>query len=93
MYLENGEVMSDKEYKSPANKLVKFFEKSKNKWREKCKEYSYNSKLQNKRIRFLESTKSALKEENAKLKKTIRELENKVIPITSTDDDKSKKKR
>lgn len=84
--------MSEKEYKSPVKKLVKFFEKSKNKWREKCKEYSYESKLKNKRIRFLESTKSALKEENVELKKRIKELENKVMIATLVDNSESKKK-
>ena len=84
--------MSEKEYRSPVKKLVKFFEKSKNKWREKCKEYSYDSKLKNKRIRFLESTKTALKEENVELKKRIKELEGRAKTTTLADNNESKKK-
>lgn len=71
--------MNEKEYKSPVKKLVKFFEKSKNKWREKCKEHSYDLKMKNKRIKFLESTKSFLKEENVKLKQKIKDLEKQFI--------------
>ncbi len=51
-----------KRFKSPITKLLSFFEKSRNKWKERAKESKYKIKLLNKRIKYLEQTKITQKE-------------------------------
>lgn len=60
-----------KEFTSPKTKLIRFFENSRNKWREKAKESKYQIKLLSKRIKYLEQTKITQKER-------IRQLESEV---------------
>ena len=47
----------DKKYKSPQSKLVKFFEKSRDAWKKKCRAAKRTSKRLKDRIRFLEHSK------------------------------------
>lgn len=47
-------------YKSPKRKLVRFFEKSRDKWKEKCQEAKYSVKLLRNQVRYLEKRKSEL---------------------------------
>ena len=70
-------------YKSP-KKLVKFFEKSRDQWKEKCSEAKAKVKQLNNRIHFLESSKEHLKNKNkaleaelaqAKAQERIRKIE------------------
>jgi methylthioribose-1-phosphate isomerase len=58
-----------KEYKSPQQKLLHFFNKSRDKWKKKCRTAKYNLKLRQNKIRYLEKIKTEMKE-------TIAELEN-----------------
>ncbi|MDY6894326.1 MAG: hypothetical protein SVO01_02745 [Thermotogota bacterium] len=62
-----------KNYKSPRRKLVKFFETSRDKWKEKCLDAKYQIKLLKSKIRNLENSKAKYKnrakEYEAKLKK------------------------
>jgi hypothetical protein len=62
------EVKEEKVYKSPRRKLVKFFEKSRDQWKEKCREAKEKLKRLKNRIRFLEASK-------AKWKNRAKELE------------------
>ncbi len=50
-----------KKYKSPKRILLRVFEKSRNKWRDKCKNAKYQIKLLRNKIRYLENNKAAFK--------------------------------
>lgn len=54
--------------KSPLPKLVKFFEKSRDKWKTKYMEAKYKAKLLSNQVRYL-------KDQNDKLKRRIKKLE------------------
>lgn len=71
----------EKEYKSPTHKLVNFFKKSRDKWKSKAQGATYDMKLKNNRITFLETSKATVKaknqelqEENARLKEELSRL-------------------
>ena len=51
------EVQKGKGYKSPQRKLVKFFEKSRDRWKAKCREAKIEVKRLKNRVRFLEKSK------------------------------------
>ena len=55
-------------FKSPAKKLVAFFRKSRDNWKNKYKEAKYRAKLLSGRVRYW-------KEQNTELKLRIKELE------------------
>ena len=57
----------EKIYKSPRRKLVKFFEKSRDQWKEKCRKAKAGIRLLSNRVRFLEKGRE-------KLKNQVREL-------------------
>jgi len=60
-------------YKSPLNKLVNFFEKSRDNWKEKCLSHKKeNEKLKNK-ICSLESSKQKWKDETLLLRKQLKQ--------------------
>ncbi len=59
---------NENEYKSPRRKLVTFFEKSRDQWKEKCSEAKAKVKQLNNRVRFLEKSKEQLKNEITSLK-------------------------
>ncbi len=50
-----------KNYKSPKRMLVRFFEKSRNKWKDKCKKAEYQIKLLRNKIRYMEKNKTVFK--------------------------------
>lgn len=64
-------VTKDKVYKSPVRKLARFFEKSRDQWKAKCREAKAMVKRLKNRVRFLEDSrerwKSRVKEFEAKL--------------------------
>jgi len=55
------EVQKSKGYKSPQRKLVKFFEKSRDRWKAKCREAKMEVKRLKNRVRFLEKSKERWK--------------------------------
>ena len=57
-----------KRLKSPVRKLVRFFEKSRNRWKAKSKENKSNAKRFEKRIKYL-------KKRNVELKEKVKNLE------------------
>jgi uncharacterized protein YlxW (UPF0749 family) len=68
-------MVKETNYKSPLHKLTKFFEKSRDQWKEKCFKAKSKAKQLSKRVRFLENSKQNLKikiesleEELAKMK-------------------------
>jgi chromosome segregation ATPase len=64
----------DKPYKSPARKLVRFFEKSRDQWKSKHHEAKANVKRLSNRIRFLEKSKGQLKNRVQEQEKEIGRL-------------------
>ena len=65
----------DNNYKSPLKKLVVFFEKSRNQWKEKTLATKAQLKIAKNRIKFLESSKSELKDQVKALKEEKQKLE------------------
>lgn len=61
-------------YKSPKRKLIKFFEKSRNKWKEKCREAKYQVKLLRNRMRYLEKSKNNAKKRVQELEVELRQM-------------------
>jgi len=58
----------EKQYKSPQRKLVKFFEKSRDQWKDKCLDAKTKIRRLSCRIRFLEDSKKKLKDQLKELK-------------------------
>jgi uncharacterized protein YlxW (UPF0749 family) len=66
--------MSTGEFKSPANKLIAFFRRSRDAWKEKYMESKYSVKKLQTQVRYL-------KERKAELKKRVKELEAEVLEL------------
>ena len=64
----------EKTYKSPQRKLVKFFEKSRNGWKAKCREAKRSVKRLKNRIRFLQQSKGEWKNRAQNLEREIQRL-------------------
>jgi chromosome segregation ATPase len=60
--------ISAKEYKSPARKLIAFFEKSRDGWKAKCAQVTYRAKKLQQRVTYLSAR-------NEELKQKVRDLE------------------
>jgi len=65
----------ENQYKSPLRKLVKFFEKSRDQWKDKTLKMREVIKYYKNRVRFLESSKEELASKNKALKTKNEELE------------------
>ena len=63
-----------KSYTSPRRKLVKFFEKSRNKWKDKCQQAKYQIKLLRNKIRYLEKSKSLSKNRVQELEAELEQM-------------------
>ena len=64
----------EKTYKSPQRKLVKFFEKSRDSWKAKCREAKRTVKRLKNRIRFLQQSKGEWKNRAQNLECEIQRL-------------------
>jgi hypothetical protein len=62
------------DYKSPLRKLVKFFEQSRNQWKEKTIEAKKNLKQLSNRVRYLERSKEQWKQKARTLEQELKEL-------------------
>jgi len=67
----------DKSYKSPARKLIRFFEESRDQWKAKCLNAKYQIKLLSNKIRYLEKRKSDLTKKVKELERELEELQKK----------------
>ena len=67
--------MSEVTYKTPVKKLAKFFEDSRDAWKQRAQDAAREAKLKRNRIKFLEESKEKLKQENLALKKRLSEFE------------------
>ena len=63
-----------REYKSPVRKLIVFFEKSRDTWKEKCQEAKYNAKKLKNQVHYLKARKRELKEEVRLLETQLTQL-------------------
>jgi chromosome segregation ATPase len=64
----------DKTYKSPARKLVRFFEKSRDQWKSKHHKAKASVKRLNNRVRFLEKSKGQWKNRVQELEMEVARL-------------------
>jgi hypothetical protein len=60
-----------KTYTSPQRKLLRFFEKSRNQWKTKCRDAKSKVKRLSKRVRFLEESRDRWKKQAQKLKREL----------------------
>ncbi len=65
----------DKEYKSPVRKLARFFEKSRDQWKAKCREAKRMIRLFKNRIRFLEKSRDRWRQRAKEMKQELTEAE------------------
>ncbi len=70
------QISATKIYKSPKRKLVRFFEKSRNKWKDKCQQAKYQIKLLRNKIRYLENNKTIYKERVKELEAKLHQMKN-----------------
>ena len=70
--LDSNRSTVEKEYKSPSRKLIKFFEKSRDKWKAKYLDLKYKTKLMQNKIWYLEKRKTEL---NLQIKELQKELD------------------
>ena len=70
---------SPPKYKTPASKLIRFFERSRDKWKNKTKEAKYQIKLLRKKIKYMEQNKKTYKSENKKLMAELAQMRAKEI--------------
>lgn len=64
-----------KKYKSPLDKLVKFFRTSRDKWKSRYLEAKYEMKLLRNQVRYLEKRKAQLKIQIKDLEKELSEAQ------------------
>ncbi|MCK5905151.1 MAG: hypothetical protein KAG86_07690 [Gammaproteobacteria bacterium] len=63
-------------YKSPVRKLVKFFEQSRDQWKEKHQTTKKTNKYLKNRIRTLQASKAKWREEALDLRKQLKKIAN-----------------
>jgi uncharacterized protein YlxW (UPF0749 family) len=83
-------MVKETNYKSPRHKLTKFFEKSRDQWKEKCLKAKSKAKQLSNRVRFLENSKENLK---MKIESLEEELTKVKIQEKSSDIEKHNQKK
>jgi hypothetical protein len=86
----NTRMSEQKSYKSPAKKLLKFFEKSRDNWKEKYQENKKENKQLKDKIRILKASKQKWKDEAMTLR---RQLKQSPVVTESNPSDANKKNR
>ena len=66
---------TDKVYKSPVRKLTRFFEKSRDQWKAKCREAKATIKYLKNRVRFLEESREHWKNRVQELEARVKQME------------------
>ena len=72
----------DKVYKSPVRKLARFFEKSRDQWKAKCREAKRTIKYLKNRVRFLEENRDCWKSRAEELEVRVKQMEAKERELT-----------
>ena len=70
-----------KKYRTPVSKLIRFFERSRDKWKTKTKEAKYQIKLLRKKIKYLEQNKKNYKAQNKELTSQLQQMREKEIKM------------
>jgi chromosome segregation ATPase len=65
----------DKVYTSPVRKLARFFEKSRDQWKAKCRAAKQTIKYLQNRVRFLEESRERWKSRAQELEARVKQLE------------------
>jgi predicted RNase H-like nuclease (RuvC/YqgF family) len=65
---------TDKVYKSPVRKLARFFERSRDQWKAKCRKAKETIKCLKNRVRFLEESKERWKNEAQELDARVKQM-------------------
>lgn len=73
--LDNKQKSDSENYKSPVGKLIKFFNKSRDKWKSKCLDAKYKIKLLRNQVRYMEKSKAELKIKIKELEKKLEQAE------------------
>ena len=68
-------VQSHRSYRSPVNKLLRFFEGSRNQWRDKCKGAKQHLKMAKLRVQRLEEQRNRWRDRARELEARVLELE------------------
>lgn len=68
---------TEKNYKSPKQKLLQFFNRSRDQWKEKCQLAKYKLKLVRNKVRYLENNKAVLKKTIDELEKELQQMKRK----------------
>jgi len=84
--------MTIKKYKTPVSKLIRFFEKSRDKWRTKTKDAKYQIKLLRKKNKYLEKKKNIYKAHNKELISQLQQMREKEVRMQE-EIDRFKKKQ
>ena len=72
-------------YKSPKRKLVRFFERSRDQWKAKCKEAKATVKQLNNRIRYLEKNKAVWKTKALELEQELAQIKTRENRVPESD--------
>jgi chromosome segregation ATPase len=72
----------DKIYRSPVRKLARFFEKSRDQWKAKCREAKRTIKYLKNRVRFLEEGRDRWKSQAQELEARVKQMEAKERELT-----------
>ncbi|NTV47169.1 MAG: hypothetical protein HGB11_11750 [Chlorobiales bacterium] len=75
--LDEDSKSDGKTYKSPIRKLFRFFEESRDKWKDKYQAAKYQIKLLTNKVRYLEKRKAELKNRVKELEKELNDLKEK----------------
>jgi len=65
---------TDKVYRSPVRKLARFFERSRDQWKAKCREAKETIKYLKNRVRFLEESRERWKNEAQELDARVKQM-------------------
>ena len=84
----------ENKYKSPIKKLLKVFEIGREQWKAKTLKAKYDLKIERNRVKFLETSKAAIKQENKELKDAQQKLEHelKMLKLELANNEERKKK-
>jgi chromosome segregation ATPase len=78
-------------YRSPIKKLVTFFETSRNKWKEKCRNAKKDNKLLKSKIRYLEKKQNDFKTKIDELNNELTVMKNKTSSLEKELKDQKKR--
>lgn len=76
-------MQTTKEYRSPLPKLVRFFERSRDGWKEKCRTLKQLTRRQDNRVRSLERSRNHWKVRARQLQAELRQLKRMMRPQQS----------